>query len=88
MDGVGDPRLPPLLEQAHHRLEGLVSRRGTLEAEADEVHADETGTGRVSRMTGEDLLVADRHPRRVDAVLGAPKPCGLSHHQRDRPEVR
>ena len=76
MGGVGDAALPAVLEQAGHRVDRLGGGAGPLEAEADEVHADQ-GRLRGRRVVGRaDTLIADGHGVLVDPVLGPPQPGG------------
>jgi len=61
---------------------GLVGGPATLEAEAQEVHAEETGLGR--RLARVERLVPDRDAGLVDAVLESPDPPGAAPQDRER----
>ena len=85
--GVGDAALPARLEQPRHHVDRLGGGAGTLEPEADQVHADQRGLGCRRVVRRADTLVPDGDPVLVDPVLGAPEPGRAGEERRMRAGV-
>ena len=66
--------LPARLEEGGHDVDGLGSRAGALEAEPDQVHADQGRRGGRRVVGRGHAFVADGDAVLVHAVLGAPEP--------------
>ncbi len=80
VDGVGHTALAVALEERGHDVEGVLRRGGALEAEADEVHAEQGGGRQGGVVDGVDHLVADGDAVLVDAVLRTPQPRRARQH--------
>ena len=74
--GVGHAALAARLEEPGHDVDRLRCTPGALEAQADEIHADQGRLRRAGIVCRADTLVSDGDAVLVDTVLGAPEPGG------------
>ena len=79
--GVPKPARPALtvsLKQGGDHVQGILRRSAPFEAQAYQVHTNETGFGFM--VTGENRLAANNHPLIVGPHLTAPAPPRLAEH--------
>ena len=87
MGGVRHAPLPVHLEQPGDDVHRLLGGPGPLEAQADQVHADERRCSRRRVVGRAHALVADGDAVLVDSVLGTPQPRRAGQERRVGPVV-